>query len=92
MKKTLVPLIEASLRALRQLSASGFMPARPVESQLRWCWLRLNDLAFDPPPSPLCMAWIVETEFGKYGNQPLLVSHLREIEDGMKAVAHGRAA
>src|SRR4051812_39442658 len=44
MKTTLIPLIEASLRALRQLSVSGFTPARTVESQLRWCWLRLNGL------------------------------------------------
>lgn len=92
MKATLIPLINASLRALRQLSVSGFAPARTVESQLRWCWLRLNDLAFDPSPSPLCMTWIVETEFGKYGGQPLLVSNLREIEEGMKAIARERAA
>ncbi len=92
MKATLIPLINASLRALRQLSVSGFEPARSVESQLRWCWLRLNDLAFDPSPSPLSMAWIVESEFAKYGKQPLLISHLREIEDGMRAVAQERAA
>lgn len=92
MKATLIPLIEASLRALRQLSASGFAPARTVESQLRWCWLRINGLAFDPPPSPLCMTWIVETEFGKYGGQPLLWAQLREIEDGMKQLALGLAA
>ncbi len=92
MKKNLTPLIDASLRSLRQLSVSGFTPARTVESQLRWCWLRLNGLAFDPPPSPLCMTWIVETEFGKYGGQPLLWAQLREIEDGMKLMALGLAA
>ena len=92
MKANLVPLVDASLRALRQLSVSGFAPARTVESQLRWCWLRLNDLAFDPAPSPLCMTWVVESEFGKYGQQPLLMDQLREIEEGMKALARGRAA
>jgi hypothetical protein len=92
MKTTLSPLIDASLRSLRQLSVSGFEPARMVESQLRWCWLRINGLAFDPPPSPLCMTWLVETEFNKYGGQPLLWAQLREIEDGMKLIALGLAA
>lgn len=92
MKSTLIPLIDASLRALRQLAVSGFEPARAVQSQLRWCWLRLNELAVDPSPSPLCMSWIVETEFGKYGSQLLLVEQLREIEKGMRALSLGRAA
>ena len=34
MKTTLLPLIEASLRAVRQLSVSGFAPARTVELEL----------------------------------------------------------
>lgn len=92
MTATLLPVIETSLRALRQLSAQGFLPARTLESQLRWCWLRVNGLAFDPPPSPLCMTWIVETEFGKFGGQPLLWAQLREVEDGMKLLALGLAA
>ncbi len=38
------------------------------------------------------MTWIVETEFGKYGRQSLLVSNLHEIEEGMRAIARERAA
>ena len=86
MKKNLVPLIESSLRTVGRFSAAGFEPARKVESQLRWCWLRLNDLAFDPPPAPLTMSWIVEEEFDKYGNDPVLVARLREIEVGINSM------
>ena len=87
MKTNLVPLIEFSLRAVGRFASAGFEPARKIETQLRWCWLRLNGLAFDPPPAPLTMAWIIEEQFGKYGENPVLASRLREIEDGIASMA-----
>ena len=87
MKSNLVPLIESSLRTVGRFASAGFEPARKVESQLRWCWLRLNGLAFDPPPAPLTMSWIVGEQFAKYGSDPVLASRLREIEDGIHSMA-----
>ena len=92
MNTNLVPVIESSLRTIGRFASAGFEPARKVESQLRWCWLRLNGLAFDPPPAPLTMAWIVEEHFGKYGGDPVLASRLREIEQGIASVAFDCAA
>jgi hypothetical protein len=92
MKTNLVPLIESSLRTVGRFAAAGFEPARGVVSQLRWCWLRLNGLAFDPPPAPLSMSWIVEQQFEKYGSDPVLVARLREIEEGINSLALAQAA
>ncbi|HEY2573761.1 MAG TPA: hypothetical protein VGH65_06820 [Verrucomicrobiaceae bacterium] len=92
MKKNLLPLIDFCLRTAGRFAAAGFEPARQLQSQLRWCWLRVNGLAFDPPPAPLSMSWIVEEHFGKYGGDEVLALRLREIESAIASMNMDRAA
>jgi hypothetical protein len=92
MKKDLLELIDSCLHTAGRFAAAGFEPARQLQTQLRWCWLRVNGLAVDPPPAPLAMSWIVDEFFGKYGGDPVLASRLREIESAISAMRMDRAA
>ena len=83
MNEHLLSAIESARRTIRHFAASGIGPARTLERQLDWCWDRVNGLNEGPPPAPLCMSWLMEQAFERYGAYPLLAHQLRAIEEGM---------
>jgi hypothetical protein len=84
MNEYLISSIESAQRTIERFAASGFEPAKTIERQLSWCWGRVAGFIKDPPPAPLCMSYLMEHEFAKYGAYPLLAHQLRAIESQME--------
>ncbi len=84
MNEYLISSIEAAQRTIERFAASGFEPARTIERQLNWCWGRAAGFIKEPPPAPLCMSYLMENQFSKYGAYPLLAHQLRSIEAQME--------
>ena len=83
MNEYLLSSIEAAQRTIERFAASGFGPAKTIKRQLNWCWSRAAGFTQEAPPAPLCMSYIMENEFSKYGTYPLLAHQLRAIEAQM---------
>jgi hypothetical protein len=84
MNEYLISSIEAAQRTIERFAASGFEPARTIERQLSWCWGCAAGFIKEPPPAPLCMSYLMEHQFTKYGAYPLLAHQLRAIEAQMQ--------
>ena len=84
MNEYLISSIESAQRTIERFAASGFEPAKTIERQLNWCWGRVAGFIKEPPPAPLCMIYLMEHEFAKYGAYPLLAHQLRAIESQME--------
>lgn len=80
MNEYLLATIESAQRTIKRFSGAGYPPAQAIERQLNWCWKRANGTLDGPPPAPLCMCYLMEQEFQKYGTYPMLAHHLRAIE------------
>jgi hypothetical protein len=89
MNEYLISSIEAAQRTVERFAASGFEPAKTIERQLNWCWGRAAGFIKEPPPAPLCMSYLMENEFVKYGAYPLLARQLRSIEAQMEHTGMG---
>jgi hypothetical protein len=89
MNEYLISAIEAAQRTIERFAASGFEPAKAIERQLNWCWARATGFIQDPPPAPLCMSYLMDNEFSKYGAYPLLAHQLRAIESQMEMAGLG---
>lgn len=89
MNEYLISSIEAAQRTVERFAASGFEPAKTIERQLNWCWGRAAGFIKEPPPAPLCMSYLMENEFVKYGAYPLLARQLRSIEAQMEETGMG---
>jgi hypothetical protein len=89
MNEYLISSIEAAQRTVERFAASGFEPAKTIERQLNWCWGRAAGFIKEPPPAPLCMSYLMEHEFVKYGAYPLLARQLRSIEAQMEETGMG---
>lgn len=86
MNEYLISSIEAAQRTVERFAKAGFEPARTIERQLTWCWSRATGFIQEPPPAPLCMSYLMEHEFAKYGAYPLLAHQLRNIELQMSKI------
>lgn len=86
MNEYLLSSIEAAQRTIERFAASGFAPAKTIERQLNWCWGRAAGFIQEPPPAPLCMSYLMEHEFAKYGTYPLLAHQLRAIESQLDSL------
>lgn len=80
MNEYLIASIEIAQRTIQRFSEAGFEPAQNIERQLMWCWKKAAGEVEGPPPAELCMSFIMEQEFQKYGAYPMLAHHLRAIE------------
>ncbi len=80
MNAYLIVSIETAQRTIQRFADAGFEPALAIERQLAWCWKRASGEIEGSPPAPLCMSFIMEREFEKYGAYPMLAHHLRAIE------------
>jgi hypothetical protein len=89
MNEYLIASIESAQRTIERFAASGFEPAKAIERQLNWCWARATGFIQDPPPAPLCMSYLMEHDFAKYGTYPLLAHQLRAIESQMEETGMG---
>lgn len=83
MNHSLIQLIETAQRSIERFALAGFTPALGIQRQLLWCWNRATGESYEPLPAPLCMAYLMETGFEKYGAYPLLAHQLRTIEREM---------
>ena len=83
MNEQLLSDIESARRTVRCFAASGVSTAGTLERQLDWCWNRAAGLIQGPPPAPLCMSWLMEQAFERYGAYPLLAHQLRAIEEDL---------
>jgi hypothetical protein len=83
MNEYLISSIESAQRTIERFAASGFEPAKAIERQLNWCWARATGFIQEPPPAPLCMSYLMENGFTRYGTYPLLAHQLRAIESQM---------
>lgn len=86
MNEYLLSSIEAAQRTIERFAASGFEPAKTIERQLNWCWSRAAGFIQEPPPAALCMSFLMERAFAKYGAYPLLAHQLRTIESQMDSL------
>lgn len=89
MNEYLISSIEAAQRTIERFAASGFEPAKTIERQLNWCWGRATGFIKEAPPAPLCMSYLMESQFAKYGAYPLLAHQLRAIESQMEEAGMG---
>jgi hypothetical protein len=89
MNEYLISSIESAQRTIERFAASGFEPAKTIERQLNWCWARATGFIQEPPPAPLCMSYLMEHDFAKYGTYPLLAHQLRAIEAQMEDAGMG---
>jgi hypothetical protein len=89
MNEYLISSIESAQRTIERFAASGFEPAKTIERQLNWCWGRVAGFIKEPPPAPLCMSYLMEHEFAKYGAYPLLAHQLHAIESQMEECGLG---
>jgi hypothetical protein len=83
MNPELLSLIESAQRTINRFALNGFTPALTIRKQLSWCWHRVSQNSMEPLPAPLCMAYLMEHEFRKFGAYPLLAEQLRRIESSM---------
>ncbi len=89
MNEYLISSIESAQRTIERFAASGFEPAKTIERQLNWCGGRAAGFIKEPPPAPLCMRYLMENEFTKYGAYPMLAHQLRAIEAQMDEAGLG---
>ena len=83
MNLPLIKLIENTQRSMERFALSGFTPAQSIQRQLLWCWDQAMGVSYEPLPAPLCMSYLMESGFEKFGAYPLLAQQLRAIEAAM---------
>ncbi|CAN5713073.1 hypothetical protein BH11VER1_BH11VER1_26400 [soil metagenome] len=83
MNEYLAQSIESAQRTLVNFVQAGFGPARLIDRQLVWCWKRTVGLTNEELPGPLCLSYLAQDLFEKYGDYPLLAQQLRSIEAQM---------
>jgi len=84
MNHSLIRVIETAQRSIERFALAGFSPAQSIERQIIWCWSRATGESTEPLPAPLCMAYLMESGFEKFGAYPLLAQQLRCIESEMR--------
>lgn len=83
MNEYLAQSIESAQRTLEHFAQAGFEPAIVIERQLMWCWKKAVGLTTEHLPAPLCLSYLAEDLFERYGDYPLLAHQLRSIEAQM---------
>lgn len=83
MNEYLAQSIESAQRTLEYFVQAGFGPARSIDRQLIWCWKRAVGLTTEDMPGHLCLSYLANDLFEKYGDYPLLAQQLRSIEAQM---------